>query len=138
MRMMLPVNIEFYNTVLNKSSITTKVIRAQNTSNGLSISVRHFILDFDFSRFDECPKDEYGDTLPITVNAEADIIYRIDKISFNREIDCITEDDIVLWNVHYTQEGSKDKNNPEILRVIENFLQTQLATDTTCRIELEN
>lgn len=138
MRMMLPVNITFYNTVLNKSNVTTKVIRLQNTSNGLSISVRHYITDFDFSRFDECPKDVYGDTLPITVNAEADIVYKIDKISFDREIDCTTEDDVVLWNVYYTQEGSKEKNNPEILKEIENFLQTQLATDTTCRIELEN
>lgn len=136
--MMLPVNIEFYNTVLNKSSVTTKVTRVQNTSDGLSIYVRHFISDFDFSRFDECPKDEYEDTLPITINVEADIIYKIGKISFNREIDCTTEGDVVLWNVYYIQEGSKDKNNPEILKVIENFLQTQLATDTTCRIELEN
>lgn len=135
--MMLPVNAEFYNTVLNKSNVTTKVIRVQNTSNGLSISVRHYITDFDFSRFDECPKDEYGDTLPITVNAEADIVYKIDKISFDKEIDCTTDDDIVLWNVHYIQEGSKEKNNPEILKGIENFLQTQLATDATCRIELE-
>lgn len=137
MRMMLPVNVEFYNTVLNKSKVTPKVIRVQNTSNGLSIYVRHYILDFDFSRFDECPKDEYGDTLPITVNAEADIMYKVEKISFNREIDCTTDDDIALWNVHYIQEGSKEKNNPEILKEIENFLQTQLATDTTCRIELE-
>ena len=134
---MLPVNAEFYNTVLNKSNVTTKVIRVQNTSNGLSISVRHYITDFDFSRFDECPKDVYGDTLPITVNAEADIVYKIDKISFDKEIDCTTDDDIVLWNVHYIQEGSKEKNNPEILKGIENFLQTQLATDATCRIELE-
>ena len=137
MRMMLPVNVEFYNTVLNKSNVTTKVIRIQNTSAGLSIYVRHFITDFDFSRFDECPKDESGDTLPITVNAEADIVYKIDKISFDKEIDCTTDDDIVLWNVHYIQEGSKEKNNPEILKGIENFLQTQLATDATCRIELE-
>ena len=137
MRMMLLVNIEFYNTVLNKSNVTTKITRVQNTSNGLSISVRHYITDFDFSRFDECPKDEYEDTLPITVNAEADIIYKIGKISFDKEIDCTVDDDIVLWNVHYIQEGSKEKNNPEILKVIENFLQTQLTTDTTCRIELE-
>lgn len=135
--MMLPVNAEFYNTVLNKSNVITKVIRVQNTSNGLSISVRHYITDFDFSRFDECPKDESGDTLPITVNAEADIVYKIDKISFDKEIDCTTDDDIVLWNVHYIQEGSKEKNNPGILKGIENFLQTQLATDATCRIELE-
>lgn len=137
MRMMLPVNVEFYNTVLNKSNVTTKIIRVQNTSNGLSISVRHYITDFDFSRFEECPKDEYEDTLPITVNAEADIIYKIDKISFNREIDSTVNDDIHLWNVHYIQDGSKEKNNPEILKGIENFLQTQLATDATCRIELE-
>lgn len=138
MRMMLPVNVEFYNTVLNKSRVTTKVIRVQNTSDRLSIFVRHYITDFDFSRFDECPKDVYGDTLPITVNAEVDIMYKVEKISFNREIDCTVDDDIVLWDVHYTQEGSKEKNNPEILKVIENFLQTQLVTDTTCRIELEN
>lgn len=137
MRMMLPVNVEFYNTVLNKSKVTTKVTRVQNTGDGLSIYVRYYITDFNFSRFDECPKDEYGDTLPITVNAEADIIYKIEKISFNREIDCTVDDDIVLWNVHYIQDGSKDKNNSEILKAIENFLQTQLATDTTCRIELE-
>lgn len=131
----LPVDIEFYNTVLNKSRVTTKLIAVQNKGNYF-IYVRHYILDFDFSMFDECPRNEHGDTLPITVNVEADIVYKLDKIIFNQEIDCSTVADVVLWNVHYTQDGSKDKNNPEILEVIKNFLQTQLATDTTCRIEL--
>lgn len=131
----LPVDIEFYNTVLNKSRVTTKLITVQNKDNYF-IYVRHYILDFDFSMFDECPKDEHGDTLPITVNAEADIVYKLDKIIFNQEIDCSTVADVVLWNAHYTQDGSKDKNDLEILEIIKNFLQTQLATDTTCRIEL--
>ena len=131
----LPVDIEFYNTVLNKSRVTTKLITVQNKDNYF-IYVRHYILDFDFSMFDECPKDEHGDTLPITVNAEADIVYKLDKIIFNQEIDCSTVADVVLWNVHYTQDGSKDKNDLEILEIIKNFLQTQLATDPTCRIEL--
>lgn len=86
--------------------------------------------------FDECPKDEHGDTLPITITAEADIVYKLDEITFNREIDCIPDAEVVLWNVHYKQDWSEEKDNPEILRIIENFLQTQLATDTTCRIEL--
>lgn len=131
----LPVDIEFYNTVLNKSRVTTKLITVQNKDNYF-IYVRHYILDFDFSMFDECPKDEHGDTLPITVNAEADIVYKLDKTIFNQEIDCSTVADVVLWNVHCTQDGSKDKNDLEILEIIKNFLQTQLATDTTCRIEL--
>lgn len=131
----LPVDIEFYNTVLNKSRVTSKLISVQSKGNYF-IYVRHYLLDFDFSMFDECPKDEHGNTLTITVNAEADIVYKLDKITFNQEIDCSTVADVVLWNVHYMQEGSKDKNNPEILEIIKKFLQTKLATDTTCRIEL--
>lgn len=133
----LPVDIEFYNTVLNKSRVTTKLIAVQNTGN-YSLYVRHYILDFDFSIFDECPKDEHGNTLPIIVNAEADIVYKLDKITFNKEIDCFTNADVVLWNVHYTQDESKNKNDSEILVIIKNFLQTYLATDTTCRIELRS
>ena len=133
----LPVYIDFYNTVLNKSRVTSKLIAVQNKGSYF-IYVRHYILDFDFSMFDACPKDEHGDTLPITVNTEADIVYKLNKIVFNQEIDCGTVADVVLWNVHYTQDGLTDKNNPEILETIKKFLQTKLATDTTCRIELRS